>query len=167
MTKNCSFSWNHEFKKFWDGSGGFSGDSEGKESACNAGDLVLSLGWEDSLEKGKAYPLQYSCLENSMDREAWQATVHGVTKSQVWLHRHTHTHNSGRWKRGENWQRIIGKAGQDVNKLAGNVKGTGPGVNLETHQKDHLDSSLRHWGRKRKGCSDQQLIGFPKSTQFY
>ena len=79
----------------------------------------------------------------------------------------THTHNSGRWKRGGKWQRIIGKAGQDVNKLAGNVKGTGPGVNLETHQKDHLDSSLRHWGRKRKGCSDQQLIGFPKSTQFY
>ena len=40
---------------------------------------VQSLGWEDG------YPLQYSCLENSMDLGAWQATVHGVTKSQVRL----------------------------------------------------------------------------------
>ena len=42
---------------------------------------VRSLGWEDPLEKGRAYPLQYSCLENSMDRGAWQATVQGVAKS--------------------------------------------------------------------------------------
>ena len=35
---------------------------------------VQSLGWEDPLEKGMAYPLQYFCLENSMDRGAWQAT---------------------------------------------------------------------------------------------
>ena len=41
---------------------------------------VLSLGWEDSLEKGTAYPIQYSGLENSMDRR-----VHGVAKSQTWL----------------------------------------------------------------------------------
>ena len=47
---------------------------------------VQSLGWEDPLEKGMAgYPLQYSCLENSMDRGAWRATVHGVTKSQTRL----------------------------------------------------------------------------------
>ena len=44
---------------------------------------VQSLGWEDPLEEGMATPLQYSCLENPMDREAWQATVHGVTKSQI------------------------------------------------------------------------------------
>ena len=37
------------------------------------------------LEEGNGNPLQYSCLENSMDRGAWQATVHGVTKSQTWL----------------------------------------------------------------------------------
>ena len=42
---------------------------------------VQSLGWEDALEKG--YPLLYSGLENSMDREAWWATVHGVTKSHT------------------------------------------------------------------------------------
>jgi len=41
---------------------------------------VWSLGWEDPLEKEMA---NYSCLENSMDRGAWRATVHGVTKSQT------------------------------------------------------------------------------------
>ena len=45
---------------------------------------VRSLGQEDPLEKGMA-TLQYSCLENSMDRGAWQVTVHGVTKSWTWL----------------------------------------------------------------------------------
>ena len=40
------------------------------------------LGWEDALEKGMD-PLEYSCMENSMDRLAWQATVHEVTKSQT------------------------------------------------------------------------------------
>ena len=42
---------------------------------------VQSLGREDPLEKEMDYPLQYSCLENSMDRETWWATVNGVTKS--------------------------------------------------------------------------------------
>ena len=53
--------------------------SAGKESACNAGDL----GWENPLEKGMATHFQYSDLENSMDRGAWQATALGVTKSQT------------------------------------------------------------------------------------
>ena len=46
---------------------------------------VQSLGQEDPLEKGMAIQLQYSCLENSMDREAWWIIAHGVTKSQTWL----------------------------------------------------------------------------------
>ena len=46
---------------------------------------VRSLGQEDPLEKEMATPLQYSCLENSIDRGAWQATVHGVEKSQTRL----------------------------------------------------------------------------------
>ena len=45
---------------------------------------VQSLGWEDPLEKGMA-TLQSSCLENSMDRGAWWATVHGIAKSQTQL----------------------------------------------------------------------------------
>ena len=46
---------------------------------------VQALGWEDPLDEGNGNPFQYSCLENSMDRGAWQATVHGVAKSQTRL----------------------------------------------------------------------------------
>ena len=61
------------------------GGSEVKVSACNAGDLVQSLGQKDSPGEGNGNPLQYSCLENPMDRGARWATVHGVTKSQTSL----------------------------------------------------------------------------------
>ena len=56
-----------------------------KESSCNAGDQgsVLALG--RSSGEGYGNPLQYSCLENPMDRGAWRATVHGVTKSRTQL----------------------------------------------------------------------------------
>ena len=64
---------------------GFPGGSEGKESACNAGDLVLVPVVGRSPGEGNGYPLQYSCLENSMDRGAWWVTVHGVAKSQTQL----------------------------------------------------------------------------------
>ena len=57
------------------------GCSDGKESACNAGDLGLISGSGRSPGEGNDYPLQYSCLENSMDRRAWGAKVHGVAKS--------------------------------------------------------------------------------------
>ena len=59
------------------------GGLDGKESARNAGDpgLILSLG--RSPEEGNGNPLQYSCLENSMDRGASWATVHGLTKSRT------------------------------------------------------------------------------------
>ena len=60
----------------------FPGGSDGKEYACNA-DLGLIPELERSPGEGDGYPLQYSGLENSMDRGAWQATVHGVTKSQA------------------------------------------------------------------------------------
>ena len=56
--------------------------SNGKESACNAGDPVSIPGWGRS-PGGNGNPLQYSCLENPMDRGAWRATVHRVTKSQA------------------------------------------------------------------------------------
>ena len=53
---------------------------------------VGSLGWEDTLEKGIAtHSIQYSCLENSMDRGDWQAMVHGVTNSRTWLSIRAHT----------------------------------------------------------------------------
>ena len=62
---------------------GFPGASDGKESACNAGDPGSIPGAGRSSGEGNGYPLQYSCLENSMNREAWQATVHGVVESQT------------------------------------------------------------------------------------
>ena len=62
---------------------GFPGGSNGKESACNAGDPGLILGLRRSPGEGNGYPLQYSCLENSVDRGAWQATALGVVKSQM------------------------------------------------------------------------------------
>ena len=49
---------------------GFRGSSAGKESTCNAGDLNSISGLGRSPAEGNGYPLQYSCLENSMDREA-------------------------------------------------------------------------------------------------
>ena len=57
---------------------GFPAGSEGKESACNVGDLGLIPGSGRSPREGNGNPLQYSCLENPMDREAWWATVHGL-----------------------------------------------------------------------------------------
>ena len=61
----------------------FSRGSDSKESACNAGDVGSIPGLERSPGEGNGDPPQYSCLENSMDRGAWQATVHGVAKSQT------------------------------------------------------------------------------------
>ena len=62
----------------------FPGGLDGKESACSAGDPGSILGSRRSPGEGYGYPFQYYCLENSMDRGAWRATVHGVTKSQTW-----------------------------------------------------------------------------------
>ena len=59
---------------------GFPDGSVGKESACNAGDLGSTPGSGRSPGKGNGNPLQYSSLGNPMDREAWQATVHGVAR---------------------------------------------------------------------------------------
>ena len=64
---------------------GFPGSSDGKESARNVGDQGLIPGLGRSLGEGYGNPLQYFCLENPMDRAAWQVTVHGVEKSQIGL----------------------------------------------------------------------------------
>ena len=70
---------------------GFPGGSDGKESACGVGDQCLIPGLGRSPKEGNGNPLQYSCLENPMGGEAWQATVHGVTKSQTQLSNFTFT----------------------------------------------------------------------------
>ena len=89
---------------------GFPSGSNGKEPACNAGDLGSILEWGKSPGKGHDNPLQYSCLENPMDRGTWQATIHEAVKSRTQLsnththtHTHTHNHNLGlpRWPSGK------------------------------------------------------------------
>ena len=62
---------------------GFPAGSDGKASACNMGDPGLIPGSGRSSGEGNGNPLQYPCLENLMDRGDWEATVHGVAKSQT------------------------------------------------------------------------------------
>ena len=64
---------------------GFPCSSDGKASAYNAGDLGSIPGLGRSTGEGNGNPLQYSCLENPMDRGAWQAKLHGVEKSRTRL----------------------------------------------------------------------------------
>ena len=61
----------------------FPGGSDGKVSACNVGDLGLIPGLGRSPRGGHGNPLQYSCLENSMDRETWQTSVHMIAESET------------------------------------------------------------------------------------
>ena len=68
------------------------GGSEFKASACNAGDLGSIPGLGRSPGEGNGNPLQYSCLENPMDRGAWWATVHGIAKSRTRLSVFTSLH---------------------------------------------------------------------------
>ena len=62
---------------------GFPDGSVGRESICNAGDPGSISGLGRSAGEGTGNPLQYSCLENPMDRGTWWATVHGVAKGQT------------------------------------------------------------------------------------
>ena len=71
---------------------GFPSGSDNKESACNAGDLGLIPGSERFPGEENDNLFQYSCLENSMDRGAWQATVRGVAKRWTWLRTNNNTH---------------------------------------------------------------------------
>ena len=66
---------------FYKGTNPIPGGSNGKEFTCNAGNLGLIPGLGKCPGEGNGNPLQYSCLENSTDREDWWATVHGVAKS--------------------------------------------------------------------------------------
>ena len=64
---------------------GIPGDSEDKESACNAGDLSQSLSWEDLLEKEMATHPSILAWRTPRDRGAWRVATHGITKSQTRL----------------------------------------------------------------------------------
>ena len=67
-----------------------------KNPAANAGDVRFNLWVKRSPGGGHCYPLQYSCLDNPLDRGAWQATVHKVTKSQTQVKQlNTHIYSLG------------------------------------------------------------------------
>ena len=93
------------------------------------GDPFLILGSGRSSGEGRGNPLQYSCLENSMDREAWQATVRGVSKSWTWLSDwHLHFHHCIKklkrytriWKFGCLWEWQVGN-GADRSRMGGHL----------------------------------------------
>ena len=78
---------------------GFPGVSDSKESACNAGDLGSISGSGRFPGGGNDNPLQYSCLENPLDRELWKATAHGVTKNlHNWATKNNLNVNSHMWQ---------------------------------------------------------------------
>ena len=75
------------------------GGSDDKESSCKMGDLGLIPGLARSSGERKGYSLQYSGLENSMDRGAWQAAVHGIAKNWTWLGNfHFHSYEKSKSK---------------------------------------------------------------------
>ena len=75
----------------WHKFASFPGGSDGKASAYNAGDPGSIPVSGRSPGEGNGNPVEYSCLENPMDRGAWQATVHGVAKSWTRLSDFTHS----------------------------------------------------------------------------
>ena len=76
---------------------GFPGGSDGKASAYDAGDPGSIPGSGRSPREGNGKPLQYSCLENPMDGEAWQATAHGIAKGRTGLRDFTSSlHNASK-----------------------------------------------------------------------
>ena len=100
---------------------GLPGGAGGKEPIANAGewrDLGLIPGWGRSPGGGHGNPLQYSCLENPIDRGAWQGTVHGVAKSDTPEWPNTHARRGGAWP-------------EDQSPLGADMEVEGPGACAE------------------------------------
>ena len=81
ITQGCEFQEAGILKDYLRGCMDFPDGSDGKESVCNVGDPGLIPGSARAPGERNGYSLQYSCLENSLDRGAWRATVHGVAKT--------------------------------------------------------------------------------------
>ena len=83
------------------------GGSNGKASARNVGDQGLIPGLGRSPGEGNGNPLQYSCLENSMDGGAWWATVHGVSRSRTRLSEFTFTFKDTQYQNTDNQMGLV------------------------------------------------------------
>ena len=122
---------------------GFPGGSDGKESAYNAGDLGFISGLGRSSGGGHGNPLQYSGLENPMDRGAWQAIVHGSQRvGHQWVTKHTHTGN----KKGPQKQEPTGCLSISQSHTCFAVINT-------PHFFSHLHSSSGNWYALTCSCS--------------
>ena len=119
-----------------------------KNLPANAGNirhLSLILGLERSPRKGYGNPLQYSCLENPMNREAWQATVHRVAKSWKWLSDWIDWSESP--SRSEIWASQVGQVVKNLPANAGNIRDLGsiPGREDLLEEGMALHSSILAW----------------------
>ena len=115
------------------------------------GDIGLIPGLGRFCRVGNSNPLQYSCLENFMDRGAWQATVHRVTKSRTWLKRqHTSTHGI---KKVSGAHIFSQRATQSIHRTRYSVQGL-PGLELTSQASSKLgEFCVEGWpgkGRDRK-----------------
>ena len=120
----------------------------GIECACNAEDPGLIRGLGRSPGEGNGGPFQYSCLENSVDRGAWPATVHAVTKSWTWLRTEHANQNynevimphQSEWPSSKNLQTI--NAGEDIEKRESSC--TLGNVNWYSHYGEQYGDSLKN-----------------------
>ena len=128
---------------------GFPGGSDGKESACHAGDVRLIPGLGRSPGEGNGHPLQYSCLENSIDRGAWWGTVHWVAKSQTGLSTLCTFEELGT---------ALGWESSPGPKLWWECLQTGPGSLVTSHPRPRAAPSSTSLGACRSLSSALQLI---------
>ena len=123
-----------------------------EQSSCNVGDLGSIPGLGRSPGEGNGYPLQYSCLENSMDRGTWQAIVHGVAKSRTWLNDFHSTHLS-EWISTRR-QKISAGEGMEKMEPSCTVDGI---VNRNSHYGKHYGDSSKNL---KKDCHMIQQFHF-------
>ena len=130
---------------------------------------VWSLGWAVPLEKENGNPLQYSCLENSMEKWAWRATVHGVMKSQTRLSKHTYTRFGGSnflWKGILLLKKFLGVPARRLCnshqylthhiKASSNFKTNPKTVNWSPYLYLHLQMHFKVWKKSEKN-SEREL----------
>ena len=141
---------------------GFPCSSVGKESTCNAGDLGSIPGSGRSPEEGNGNPLQYPCLENSMDRGAWQGTVHGVARVG---HNLATKPPKPSCLRGLSWGRKWLKADTQQRVCPGLCGSSDKGLKLGGWGGEARRSGPRRWGRAGvDGRKDGAKVNGTKGT---
>ena len=131
-----------------------------RSSACNAGELGLIPGSGRCPEGRYGNPLQYSCLENSMDKGAYWSAVHGVTKSQIQLSNQTTTDAGKDWRR-EKWATEYEMAGwhhrlngNEFEQTLGDLEGQGSLMCCSPW--GHKESDTTEWTTITTGGSDSK-----------